>query len=171
MNCFLIAAMTADGFIGRQKDDNSFTWTSAVDKKFYVEKIKTADAIVMGSRTFDSFDKYPPSSRWIIYTNQPAKFTNPKPELIEAEATDESPKELLARLEKEGLKNIAICGGSSIYTLFMEAEVVQTLYLTVEPVLFGQGVRLFKNKIEQKLELVKSKALSAQTLLLTYCTR
>lgn len=171
MNCFLIAAMTADGFIGRQKDDRSFTWTSAADKKFYIEKIKTAGAIVMGSRTFNNFDKYPPDSRWIIYTHQPEEFINPKPEVIEAEATNEPPKKLLARLEKEGLKNIAICGGSSIYTLFMQAGVVHTLYLTMEPVLFGQGVRLFKNKIEQDLTLVESKPLSVQTLLLTYRTR
>lgn len=168
IDCFLIAALTTDGFIGRKDNDSSFDWTSAADKKFYIEKIKTADAIVMGSRTFKSFDKYPPGSRWIIYTRQPEKFTNPKPDVIQAEATDDSPRQLLARLEKEGVKRVAVCGGSSIYTLFMEARVVKTLYLAFEPILFGQGVRLFNKKIEQDLTLVKNEALSAQTLLLTY---
>jgi dihydrofolate reductase len=168
MNCFLIAALTTDGFIGRKSDDRSFNWTSTADKEFYVDQIKSADVIVMGSKTFETFRKHPRDSRWEVYTKYPQKFVNKKPEIIQASGTDESPKELLDRLEKEGVNNVVIAGGSSIYTMFMQAGVVDKLYLTVEPILFGDGVKLFNQDLDIKLKLESTKQLSEQTILLEY---
>ena len=168
MHCFLIAAFTADGFIARDIDDRSFDWTSEEDKKFYVEKIKSADVIVMGSKTFQTFRKHPRDSRWEIYTRSPQEFVNHKPDIIRASGTDENPQELLDRLEKEGARNVVIAGGSSIYTMFMQAGVVDKLYLTVEPILFGDGVRLVNQDLDVKLKLESTKQLSKQTILLEY---
>ncbi len=168
MNCFIIAALTADGFIGRTIDDRSFDWTSKEDKQFYIDKIKGADAIIMGSKTFDTFKLHPRGSRWEIYTRSPQEFINHKPDIIQASGTDEKPQELIKRLEKEGVESIAIAGGASIYTMFMKAGVVDRLYLTVESVLFGDGVKLFNQSFEKKLNLVKTQNLSPKTLLLEY---
>ena len=168
MNCFLIVALTADGFIGRKSDDRSFNWTSKEDKVFYVDLIKSADVIVMGSKTFQTFKKHPKGSRWEVYTRSPQKFVNEKPKIIQASGTNEKPKELINRLEKEGVNNVVIAGGSSIYTMFMQAGVVDKLYLTVEPVLFGDGVKLFNESLDINLKLESVKQLSSQTLLLEY---
>lgn len=168
MQVFLIAAITIDGFIGRSDDDRSFNWTSAADKKFYVETIKSADAIVMGSKTFATFKRHPRNSRWEIYTRSPQDFINQKPDIIQAQGTSEKPQELLDRLEKEGVENVAIAGGASIYTMFMQAGVVDKLCLTMEPVLFGGGVKLFNKTLDKKLKLMAVKRLSEQTLLLEY---
>lgn len=147
MHVFLLAAITLDGRIARHEGDKSFDWTSPEDKQFYVSKIKTADAIVMGRSSFETFTRYPKGSRWVIYTSKPDAFVNPKPEVIRAEGTAEAPRLLLKRLEAEGCQNVAICGGASVYTQFMEAGVVNTLFLTVEPVIFGQGVALFNKAV------------------------
>lgn len=168
MNCFLLAAVTADGFIGRHADDRSFDWTSAADKQFYVSQIKTADAIVMGRRSFETFTRYPKDSRWILYTRQTEEFVNPKPDVIMAETTQESPAELLQRLEQEGVESVAICGGASIYTMFIKAKVVNKVFLTVEPIFFGQGIKLFSQEAETNLTLLNTKQLSEQTILLEY---
>jgi dihydrofolate reductase len=168
MHVFLIAAVTVDGHIGRSADDRSFDWTSPEDKQFYVEKIKQADVIVMGMRSFETFTRYPKNSRWMLYSREPNTFANPKPETIRAEATDEDPTELLKRLESEGVKTVAICGGASIYTLFMQAGLVNTLYLTVEPVIFGQGVKLFSGNVQAQLQLREIKKLSEETIVLDY---
>ena len=168
MNCFLIAALTADGFIGRNTDDRSFNWTSEEDKSFYVDLIKSADVIVMGSKTFQTFRKHPKGSRWEVYTRSPQKFVNKKPDIIQASGTNEKPKELIDRLEKEGVNTVVIAGGSSIYTMFMRAGVVDKLYLTVEPILFGDGVKLFNESLDINLKLESVKQLSSQTLLLEY---
>lgn len=169
MEVFLIAAQTIDGFIARSTDDRSFDWTSPEDKKFYIRQIKQADAIVMGRKSFATFSKYPKDSRWIVYTSKPSEFKNPNPDVIQAEGTSEDPKKLIARLENEGCQTVAICGGASIYTQFLQAGVVDKLYLTVEPVVFGQGISLFSQPIKNiDLQLEEVTKLSGQTLLLTY---
>ena len=168
MHVFLIAAVTADGFIARRADDRSFNWTSIEDKRFYVEKIKSVDAIIMGSKTFATFKKHPRNSRWEIYTRQPEKFVNHKPDVIQASGTNESPQQLIERLQAEGLKRVAIAGGASIYSMFLEAGVVDKLYLTVEATLFGQGITLFSQPLDVKLNLNQVMQLSAKTIVLEY---
>jgi len=172
MQISLIAALTVDGFIGRNKTDRSFDWTSKEDKIFYVEKLKEADAIVMGRRTFETFSRYPKDSHWLIYTSGIEKFENPRPEVISAEATDLAPAELLKKLTAEGKQKILICGGASVYTMFMKLGLVDKLYLTVEPILFGSGVKLFEDDFGQvDLNLVKTHQLSKQTIVLEYDVR
>lgn len=167
MEVFIIAAVTTDGFIGRDQDDRSFDWTSSEDTRCYIDMIKKADVIVMGTRTFKSVKRHPKNSHYIIYTRSPAGFINPRPEVITAEATDDSPNILLERLAKEGKKKIAICGGSSIYSLFMKSGLVQKIYLTTEPIVFGQGIKLFADKIEANLELVSQKPLNKNGTILS----
>jgi dihydrofolate reductase len=168
MTVFLLAAITVDGFIGRNSSDRSFDWTSAEDKQFYIDSIKRARAVVMGRKSFETFTRYPKGLKYVLYTSHPETFVNPKPEVITAEATKDDPKMVLERLEAEGYSEVAICGGASIYTQFMKAGLIDKLYLTVEPVVFGQGVGLFSEAIEAKLRLVELKHLSDQTLLLEY---
>lgn len=170
MQITLIAAVTADGFIGQTKTSSSFDWTSAADKQFYVAQLKAADAIVMGRTTFNTFSRHPKNSSWYIYTSKPAEFVNVKPEVMHAEGTNESPAELIARLRALGKQNILIAGGSSIYQQFMAAGVVDRVLLTVEPVLFGSGVRLFDQAFEpmKQLQLTKVQQLSSETVVLEY---
>ncbi len=171
MEISLIAATTLDGFIARSTNDRSFNWTSSEDKQFYVQHIKSVDAIVMGRKTFDTFRRYPKNSRWILYTSKPEQFSNPAPTVIDAEATNEPPLLLVERLEQEGCQKIAICGGASIYTMFMNVGLVNRLLITVEPLVFGSGISLFNNPIEKKysqLSLEQIHHVSDQTKVLEY---
>ncbi|HYD34674.1 MAG TPA: dihydrofolate reductase family protein [Vitreimonas sp.] len=168
MTVFLIAAISMDGCIGGSSTHRSFEWTSQEDKRFYVDSIKRAKHVVMGSTTFGTFSKFPRGLTFYIYTSKPNEFINPKPEIITTQPTNESPQELVKRLEAEGVEELAICGGSSIYTQFMKAGVVNKLYLSVEPVIFGQGVKLFNDALDVKLQLVSQQKLGEQTLLLEY---
>jgi len=164
----LIAAITADGFIAKSENHRSFNWTSPEDKQFYVQKIKEADALVMGSKTFNTFSRYPKGSTYVIYSRHPETINNPKPEVISVIPTNDDPPSLIAQLEKMGKTNIALCGGASIYTMFMAAGLVDTLLLTVEPVIFGQGVKLFDKDIETTLQLNTIHHLSSQTKVFEY---
>jgi dihydrofolate reductase len=172
MQISLIAAIAVDGFIGRSKTDRSFDWTSKEDKSFYIEKLKEAEAIVIGRRTFETFTRYPKNSHWSIYTSKIKEFKNPRPEIITAEATDLAPAELLEKLKAAGKEKILVCGGASVYSMFMKSGLVDKLYLTVEPVLFGSGVKLFGDDLGQiDLDLVETHQLSKQTIVLEYDVR
>jgi dihydrofolate reductase len=168
MHVFLLAAISADGFIGGGPEHRSFEWTSEEDKKFYVDSIKRARVVVMGMRTFKTFSRYPRGLKYVLYTNSPEEFVNPKPEVIQTLATKDDPKKILAQLESEGYDEVAICGGATIYTMFLKAGVVDTLYLSVEPVLFGSGVKLLSEEFSAKLQLKDTKKIGDQTVLLEY---
>lgn len=168
MNVFLIAAITADGFISSGTTQRSFDWTSSEDKRFYVDKIKEAGVVVIGATTFKTFNKFPKGLTYFVYTNNSKEFVNPKPHVITAKPTQSGPKELLAELEREGHHTLAICGGASIYTMFLKAGVINKLYLTVEPVLFGNGIKLLSDELHTKLKLVDVKKLNTDTMLLEY---
>lgn len=168
METILIAAMTADGYIGRHSQDKSTNWTSAADKQFYVSTIKSVDVIIMGSVSFATFNRYPKDSNWVIYHHQPSEFTNPAPDRIQAVATDANPQKLLADLQNQGHKRVAICGGKSVYSMFMAHNLVDRYFLTVEPVFFGDGIRLFDQPHELALNLEKLHKISDQSIVLEY---
>lgn len=168
MEVILLAAITVDGFIARSPNDRSFDWNSPEDKQFYVETIKSADAIVMSSKSFKIIKKFPRGLTYAIYTKTPQIFVNHRPDVITAFPTKDSPRELLSKLEKMGKKKIIIAGGSSIFSLFLKSGLVTKMFLTVEPILFGQGVKLCQEVLDVKLKLNQVKQLSSQTLLLEY---
>jgi dihydrofolate reductase len=66
------------------------------------------------------------------------------------------------------ITEVAICGGSSIYSQFMEAGLISTMYLTMEPVVFGEGIKLFSQTVSRSITLKSVTHLSEQTLLLEY---
>ena len=172
MNCFIIAALTADGFIGRDAAHNSTRWTSKEDANWFNQRSKKAGVVVMGRATYDTIGRPLPERVTVVYSRK-ADGSLPVENQKEWKKgqiyyTQAHPADLLKQLAELGFNEVAIGGGGSIYTLFVQAGVVNKLYLTVEPILFGDGVKLFNQSFDQKLTLVKTQNLSPQTLLLEY---
>lgn len=162
MKTFIIAALTADGFIGRHSGHTA-DWTGGEDKKVFVRLTKEAGVIVMGSRTFATIGRALPRRRNIVYTRRPELITTE-----DVETTTEPPAELLARLEQEGAHAAAICGGASIYDLFLRAGLVDELYLTITPLMFGEGVKLLENSLDISLRLLDTSPVGTDSILLHY---
>jgi dihydrofolate reductase len=166
MTCFIIAALSADGYIARDSSAPSTAWTSKADKKRFVEISKRAGVVVMGQNTWKTFGGKALKDRLnIVYS--PERLPD-MPEGVEI--TSKAPAELLAELEGRGFKEVAICGGSMIYTMFMKSGLVNKLYLTIEPVIFGDGIRLFRETLDYKLKLENCTKTEDGTLLLEYTT-
>lgn len=160
MKAFIIAAITADGYIAQNKDHGSFSWTSKDDKKRFIELTKRAGVIVVGSSTFATFAK-PLKDRVNIVYSRSKQFEG-------AETTQDSPQELLKKLEVRGFSEAAICGGAHIYSMFMKAKAVDRIFLTIEPVIFGSGIKLFNEEITARLKLMNMEKTESGTLLLEY---
>jgi len=161
MKVFIIAAITANGYIAHEAEEISTDWTSKEDKKLFVELTKKAGVFVMGSTTFKTIGRALPGRRNIVYSRSPVEVEG-------VETTTESPTELVARLEREGHTELAVCGGASIYDMFLQAGVVDELYLTIEPILFAGGIPLLKHGADKKLALLDHKPLNDHTLLVHY---
>lgn len=162
MNIILVAALSADGFIAKSSTHGA-DWTGSADKKIFVKLTKAMGTMIMGRTTFDTIGRVLPGRRTIVYTS--------RPETIDVEGidtTNDAPATLLHRLKAEGTPGVAICGGAQIYTQFMQTGLVQDLYLTYIPVLFGKGVTLFTESLDTRLTLIDTEPLSDGALLHHY---
>lgn len=164
MHVFLIAALSADGFLAKTTDQKSITWRSKEDAKFFIQKTREAKAVVMGRTTFEPMFRPFPDRKTFVYTTR--ELTGFPPEQVES--TQLPPTELVAKLEAEGYTQVAICGGSQVYTKWMQSGLIDTMYLTIESVLFGTGIRLFTEEITTEIRLRERHILSDQTTVLEY---
>jgi len=161
MQVSIIVAVSADGFIARDAHELTTTWNSKEDRKIFVELTKRAGVFVLGGNTYRTFGHALPGRRKIVYSrsviNEPG-----------IETTQEAPADLIARLSADGFTELAVCGGTAIYDMFLRAGLVTDIYLTIEPVLFGKGLSLVESSLDVPLQLVESRALNANTLLIHY---
>jgi len=172
MKVSIIVAMTADGYIGRTGDHLSTEWTNKDDKYLFAKYIKAANNMVMGLNTFlTTAKKYPtvfnksmPGRRLFVYTHRPEAVA----EYENVEAVSEPPAVLIARLEGEGVKELAVCGGTQVYTLFMKAGVVDDVYVDVQATVFGSGVTLFNEPLNAAITLQETKRIGDNNFLLHY---
>ena len=167
MKVFIIAALTADGFISRNPGHSPLQWRSQGDKQFFIARTKEAKVVVMGLNTAKTSKRPMPERQNIIYAKSREELPHWQ-EFEGWEVTQKDPAVLVQELSERGYDQVAICGGSTIYAMFMQAGVVNTLYLTVEPVLFGQGMNLFNQEVDKRLTLVSTTKLEDNTLLLEY---
>lgn len=162
MTVFILAAVSADGFIAR-RHDQLVDWSSPEDKKLFVRLTKQAGVMVMGSHTFDTLGKALPGRQTIVYTHQPGKY-----QLDGVTTSQAPPRQLVRQVAAQGYSSLAICGGAQIYDQFLQAGVVDELYLVVEPYLFGQGVSLLTSQFQTKLQLLDCRLLNPNTICLHY---
>lgn len=166
----LIAAISADGKIAERAGQSSLDWTSREDLRFFVSKTKEIGTLVMGRKTFETIGKPLPGRRTIVLSRGVGKWGSGGGDGT-VEWAGESPAELVARLEGEGVAALAVCGGATVYAQFLRAGLVNELFLTVEPVLFGGGVPLAEDIGRVNLSLVESSTLGSSSVLLHYKIR
>lgn len=173
MHVFLIAAITADGQIARSKEQVSTAWTSKEDSQFFRQKTKEARIMVMGRSTFETIGRGLPGRVTIVLTRSAA--TDLPSELEDGAVIETSLKlpELVNRLAAAGHEQLAICGGSSVYTQALQDQIVETVFLTIEPTFFGAGVPLFNTAFSHdvELQLRHLHQLSSQTIVLEYSVK
>lgn len=178
MHIFAIAALTKDKRIAQEKDQVSTDWTSQEDKDWFWNRTAQAGAVVMGSTTFFATRKpgWPlpdrmnyvltgdPEALWQKYSDEERAQVRQKTNLAFLTGT---PEEVIARAAADGFAELAVCGGTSVYTAFMEAGVLQTLYLTRENAVSfgGKGLPLFSTidvdaYLAQAGELVSEKTVN-----------
>jgi dihydrofolate reductase len=157
---FIIVAVSADGFIAKDENHPAY-WTGKEDKKRFIELTKRAGVVVMGSTTYQTLKRPLADRTNLVYSRSKKVFDG-------AETVHEKPTELLQKLEARGFKELAICGGSYIYTMFLKAHCVDKIYLTIEPKLFGVGINIFNELVNFDLKLISHEVTETGALLLEY---
>ncbi len=167
----LIAAISLDGRITAGKREGS-EWTSREDKEFFQQELSRADVVIMGRKTFDAI-KRPllPRNRVVFSSSPPLQRGRTRGGGSLYFLNSPTVPELKALLHKNNWTRVAIAGGTSIYDWFFRNGLIDELYLTLEPVVFGSG-RPFLKRPQGSIKMFKLasvRKLSKQgTLLLHY---
>jgi len=122
----------------------------------------------MGSKSFDADPLKPsPKHLLVVMTHRPSDY-----KYYEAggqlEFTSESPSQLCSRLEKEGHSRILLVGGPRIAASFFKEKLVDELWLTVEPKIFGIGGNFVtEEKLDVELRLISYEIVNDEGTLIT----
>lgn len=169
MKVIIYMAMTANGYTAKENDDVWFV--SKPSWKSFDAVSKRLGNIIMGSRTCslsikDGTFPYPDRLNIVVSSKQ-----------VEHDYGDEvifvkSPKAALAVLKKKGFKTAFIAGGATLNASFLKEGLVDELYLDIEPVLLGKGIKLFAEcDVERKLTLKGVKKIAKDEIQLHYAVR
>lgn len=158
---------SVDGVIARDENHNAFEWTSPEDKKHFQSLSKEIGVILMGGNTFKASGRKNYKDRYgYILTNHPENYEFGE----NMETISGTPQSVAAQLREKGHEEIALIGGAQVNKEFLIAGLVDEIYLTVEPIIFGKGLHLLgEEELELRLELLESKKMNETgTLLLHY---
>ena len=157
-----------DGIIARSIDDD-LSWGSSADKKLYKQFTTDYGTVIVGSTTFKQMPKIAFKNRTcVVLTRKPEQFT---------EFLDDSnfvflnpnPVEVVKYLESKNISKAAIVGGSHINSMFLKANLVDELFVTIAPKIFGNQVRIFgKDDLAVTLELKAVEKIGESELLINY---
>lgn len=148
------------------------SWASSEDQKHLSKLISENNLILMGGNTYGlakSHIKPSEGKLRVILTHNPEKFS-----------ADEIPgqlefsnmliPELVKSLEKRGFGQMLLLSGENLNKEFFESNLIDEIYLTVEPKIFGSGKEMLaQTDLEIDLQLMEMEKINEQgTILLRY---
>jgi dihydrofolate reductase len=164
MRTVLIAAQSLDGFITRH-DSPGVAWASAADQAWFRLSMVQFDCCVMGRATYETvreaiLERRNDGRRRIVMSRQPAAFSEDAvPGALDFSAA--APAQIVANFATHGRQACAILGGAQVHDAFLTSNLVDELWITVEPRLFGQGTPLIHAKLDLSLRLIDQRRLDA----------
>ncbi len=139
MKTIVIFVTTLDGKITKWGDPHVMRWSSHEDQEYFKKTWNESPLIIMGSSTFDFAPVKPsPNNLLVIMTKNPAKYKEYEV-AGQLEFSDESPSVLTERFQTKGYQRMLVVGGPHIATSFFRDGLVNELWLTLEPKIFGNG--------------------------------
>lgn len=155
MKVILIFVSTLNGKITRGDDPEVRHWSSKSDQQYYSEVWKNSRLIVMGSNTWnDNVISLSRNRLIVVMTGQPSLYRDREiPHQLEF--TDNSPTELVAKFRNSGTEQMTVVGGPLLATSFLKDSLIDELWLTIEPRLFGKGINLIsESALDIRLRLI-----------------
>lgn len=164
----LLAAVTVDGKMARNSAHLS-DWTSPEDKKIFVAESRRARVLILGNSTYKTLSRPLPGRLHVVLTTNTVDKTG-IPGVVEY--TSASPGEIAASLFARGYSSAVLAGGAQINSLFLAHDMVDEIWLTVEPLVFGQGIHVFEGlDFDLRLRLISLEQINAGAYIAKYSTR
>lgn len=163
MKIILVIALTVDGKIGLSSDHFP-DWTEPADKQMFMRISKEAGVVIMGSKTFETLAKPLPDRKHVVLTRKKHHQSDEGQIVFTAKA----PAEIVADLERQGYRQAVLGGGSRVNYLFAQAGLIDEIFVTFSPKIFGAGLSLFSDQIQMDLCLLETGKLGKHTVFARY---
>lgn len=139
-------------------------WTSEEDWQFFQQSLSRIDAVVVGRKTYQAvIDRLRRRNTFVLSS---------RPKTIKRRGTVAFVNPARVNLAKllEGYKSVAILGGGAVYRFMLEGGLLDEIFITIEPFIFGRGKKMFVGGSRTtRLRLLSVKRLNRTgTLLLHY---
>ena len=167
-------ATTIDNYIAHHDGSANGFLMEGDHASDYVEHLKLYDTVVMGRGTYEigytygmqpGEAPYPHMQHYIF--SKTLKFSEAPAEQIHV--IDSDPAAFIREMKQGSGSDIYLCGGGAFAGFLYEQELIDTLIIKLNPVIFGGGIRLFGNSAKNaKLHLLDSKKYHSGVMLLTY---
>ena len=168
MKTILIFVSSLDGKVTKWGEPNVRLWSSHQDQDYYKKVWNESGLIVMGSTTFNADTFNPsPDRQIVIMTSDPNKYKN-KVVPGQIEFTNETPVELYSRFTKKDYQQMLVVGGPHVATSFLKEQLIDELWLTIEPRIFGMGDNFaMDSKLDINTRLIQIEKVNDQGTLIT----
>ena len=162
-------AISVDGFIARP--DGSFDGFLMEGEHVteFAESLSEFDAVLMGRKTYEvglSFgvtNPYPQLKQYVFSASW-SESPDENVQLVSADTVS-----FVSELKQQTGNDIWLCGGASLASALLVAELVDEVIVKLNPVIFGTGISLFENANSMRaLNLLSSKSYDNGVLLLHY---
>jgi len=165
------AGITLDGCIARLDGSVDYLAMTKEASALMATFFATIDTIVMGRKTLDAAIamgggsyKSPVKIPTYVFSH-----TQPPGERDGVIFTNQSPAAWLRKIRARPGKHIYHMGGGELARSFLQADLIDELFLGVVPVLLGAGLPLFPSGFPQRdFTLVENRTYSKSQIALTY---
>ena len=164
MKVILYMAISLNGMIAKSDDDTS--WISKEEWDSYSLAVRNAGCLIVGHRTYNILTKQPEFSEFkdvkLVVVSQKDFQTLASNHLVA-----HSPKAALKLLIN--FEQVIVAGGGMLNASFLEENLVDEIFIDIEPIILGKGISLFRDKdFECNLKLVGQKKMSDSEVQLHY---
>ncbi len=158
-------AISANGYIA--KADGATPWSDD-EWKTFSEMVQTYGNIIIGKNTYDimcQHDEFTNIGNPFVVVISHSDLKN-QPESVKRA---ESPRHALEILEKELFDTALVAGGGMLNASFLNENLIDEIYLDIEPFVFANGVELFVGvERDTNLKLLDTKKIGSDTVQLHY---
>jgi len=166
MKTILYMAMSLDGYIAN--DINETPWSDE-EWESYKKIVAQCKNLIIGRKTYELMKK----------SNEFEKINNPLTIIVTSDKNlkddssrfifVDSPQHARKVLQEKGFTIALVGGGQELNTAFLKEELLDEMYLDIEPFIFGSGISLFsKESIKHKLILLGINKYNQNSLQLHY---
>lgn len=136
-------AISIDGYIARENGNLDWLETVALpDEDYgYSKFLESIDAIILGKNTYEVAaqpDEWPYKGKRSIVLSSTLKSVREDAQLYHGDLEN-----LVLSLYKEGIRHVWVDGGKTI-SQFLELGLINTIILSIIPVILGTGIPLFQ---------------------------